>query len=405
MARYGDGRPDHQTTTPSDVTALWRQINTLRKLSAEDRARMFDQLGVKADAQRLIRELLDRLGDIVVLEPGVFVDDGGCRLGWQPSVLAPVFYGFTDVGTADGLPGRVRVFFPSVDGSPQHAQILTSCGRYPLVAFLHGQCNEPDRHLKWDLVPAQLARSGYVVAVPELSNVPPFGDSTADINRVEQVLLWMRTQWTHAATLMPRPMTAIVGHSWGALLGAVIATRLQAQGAISAYASLSGGWLEWPPMPPRPLGSLNMATMFMWGTGSSDLFANLEGASASVWGEPLGATHKVVFRDGEHWDYLREGATTCAFSRGPCGLTRSVAADFLTTFISHYVPPEKWTLLNTTIPHSLLPPPLDLTPQQEFFAGSHLTGLSQIGSSSECAVTHTWRLPPFGGGSVTLGAA
>jgi hypothetical protein len=62
-------------------------------------------------------------------------------------------------------------------------------------------------------------------------------------------------------------------------------------------------------------------------------------------------------------------------------------------------------LLNQTIPHSLLPPPLDLTPQQEFFVGGHLDGLSQIGSSSVCSVTHTWRLPPFGGGSVTLGAA
>jgi hypothetical protein len=197
-------------------------------------------------------------------------------------------------------------------------------------------------------------------------------------------------------------MTAVVGHSWGALLGAHVVTRLQAQGAVSAYASLSGGWLEWPASPPRPLSSLNLASMFMWGTGSSDLYAALEGGADALWREPQGATHKVVFRDGEHWDYLREGTTTCANWWGPCSLQKSLAADFLATFLSHYVPPQRWFTLSSTIPHSLLPPPLALTPQQQAFAGGHLSGLSRIGSTPGCSVTHTWRLPPFGGGSVTL---
>jgi pimeloyl-ACP methyl ester carboxylesterase len=358
---------------------------------------------VGARTRRRIDELLGHLGDIQVLEPGLVLDESGCELGWQPSVLAPVFYGFSDLGTADGLPGRVRVFFPSTDGSPQDAEILDGCGHYPLVALLHGQCGEADHYRAWDLVPAQLARSGYVVVVPELSSQPPFGEgANPDVARVEQVLLWMRASWAHASVLMPRPLTAVVGHSWGALLAAVVAARLQAAGSVSAYASLSGGWLEWPPSPPRPLASLDMATMFMWGTGSSDLFSVLEGAAASIWDEPRGASHKIVFLDGEHWDYLRESATTCGFWRGPCTLMRSLAADFLTTFLSHYMAPERWTLLNVTIPHSLLPPPLDLTPQQEFFAGGHLQGLAQIASSAGCSVTHTWRLPPLGGGSVTL---
>jgi pimeloyl-ACP methyl ester carboxylesterase len=405
MARYGDD-PDREALTPGEITALWRQIGALRKRGAAEKGPLFDQLGVDADTQRLIDELLDRLGDIGIVEPGLVLDEAGCDLGWQPSVLAPSFYGFSDLGTADGLPGRVRVFFPSIDGSPQNASILTGCGGYPLVAFLHGQCNDAEHYRAWDLVPIQLARSGYVVAVPELSSTPPFGgDTNPDIGLVEQTLLWMRTSWAHNASLMPRPMTAIVGHSWGALLGAVVARRLLPQSSVSAYASLSGGWLEWPSSPPRPLPSLNMATMFMWGTGSSDLFARLEGGAASIWEEAPGAAHKVEFRDGEHWDYFREGATNCgAFWRGPCPLMRPLAADFLTTFLSHYMAPEKWQFLNGTIPHSLIPPPLDLTPQQEFFAGGHLQGLSQIASAPECSVTHTWRLPPFGSGSVTLGS-
>ena len=74
MARYGHDRFDHPTIMPSELTALWRQISTLRKQSIEDRARLFDQLGVAADAQRLIAQLLDRWGDINVFEPGVFVE-------------------------------------------------------------------------------------------------------------------------------------------------------------------------------------------------------------------------------------------------------------------------------------------------------------------------------------------
>jgi hypothetical protein len=110
----------------------------------------------------------------------------------------------------------------------------------------------------------------------------------------------------------------------------------------------------------------------------------------------------VVFQDGEHWDYLREGTTKCGNRRGPCSLMRPLAADFVTTFLSHYVPPERWALQGVTIPHSLVPPPLTLTPEQEFFAGGHLQGFAQIDSAEGCIVTHTWRLPPCGGGSVIL---
>ncbi len=65
--------------------------------------------------------------------------------------------------------------------------------------------------------------------------------------------------------------------------------------------------------------------MFMWGTGSSDLYSQLEGANDPIWHETQGATHKVVFRGGEHWDYLRQGTTVCANFNGPCTLMRDVA--------------------------------------------------------------------------------
>lgn len=388
--------------TQADVLELLRLARGLAR-RPEGAGAALDELGFDGDGRARIEAILDALRDVRAPVTGVL--DPGESPQWQPSVLAPVFYGHTDHGTADGLPGPVRVFYPSVDGSPQDAQMLTGVGRYPVVLFLHGQCAEPDHYLKWDLVPMQLARSGYVVVVPKLSSAPPFGGAAgADFAAATSALTWLRTQWEHRAHLMPLPMTGVVGHSWGALLGGVVAEHLQSQGSISAYASLSGGWLEWPPNPPRPL-DLDFATLFAWGTGSSDLFSQLSGAAAGILAQPRGAVHHVVFRDGEHFDYFREGSTTCGRAfRGPCSLMRPLAADFVTTFLSHYMPPQRWNALATLIPHSLVPPPLDLTPQQEFFAGGHLTGFAAIQTARTCSVTHGWHLPPFLGGSIVLGA-
>jgi hypothetical protein len=111
---------DHEKAALSGITALWRQLKALSRQPADEGARLFDRLGVKPDAQRHIENLFADFGRVRVPEPGSVLDPGGCELGWQPSVLAPVFYGFNDFGTADGLPVRVRVrvFFPSIDGSP-----------------------------------------------------------------------------------------------------------------------------------------------------------------------------------------------------------------------------------------------------------------------------------------------
>src|SRR5438093_12573059 len=45
-------------------------------------------------------------------------------LSWGPSVLAPVFYGYADYGASVGAPTNVRVYYPSLDGSPQDAPFL-----------------------------------------------------------------------------------------------------------------------------------------------------------------------------------------------------------------------------------------------------------------------------------------
>jgi hypothetical protein len=112
-----------------------------------------------------------------------------CPLGWIPSVFAPVFHGYRDhqlslpppdvvateariafAGTTPVPAGWIevacRVFYPTLDGSPQDAPPLIGCG------FSHGQCavsqGKPpsDFYKAWYDLPATLARAGYVVVVP-----------------------------------------------------------------------------------------------------------------------------------------------------------------------------------------------------------------------------------------------
>jgi pimeloyl-ACP methyl ester carboxylesterase len=317
-----------------------------------------------------------------------------CDITWQPSVLAPVFYGIQDFSLSDGAPVALRVFYPSIEGNVFDAPFLVGCGRYPLVVFLHGNCDEANHYLKWHGLPAQLACSGYVVAVPELQRIASGGRPWEDVDlaEAENVLTWMRSRWEHRLHLMPSPSTGIVGHSYGALLGGRLATR----GAVSAYVSLGGVWTEWPSSPPRPLGELKVPSLFAW--GQADVFADL----GSLWGQVALPKHRLVFALGEHWDYLPANSTTCEDARGPCDLVRYLAADFAATFLSKYMPPQRWPQLRHDIEDNLIPPPHALTEEQQFFAGSHLMGLSLICDNGACSATHRWEVPGPSEGLLTL---
>ena len=86
MTQY-DERPSREALTPSDVTSLWRRLEALRRRPPDARIDLFDRLGVSPEKQRRIDELLDHLGDIRIVEPGLVLDEPSCDLGWQPSVL------------------------------------------------------------------------------------------------------------------------------------------------------------------------------------------------------------------------------------------------------------------------------------------------------------------------------
>jgi len=304
-----------------------------------------------------------------------------CPIDWQPTALEPVFYGFRDYGSVDGAPGPCRVFFPSIDGSPQNAEILEGCGTYPLILFAHGQCiMEVDHYKKWFVLPATLARAGYVVVVPQIPQADVPLQNTKGLTLIGKTIEWVRKCWRHRDVV--HPSTGIAGHSYGGKLAA----RYTAQNDISAYASISGssgtgGKVE-PPRDP------DIATYFCWGEGES----TLESASAisqQEWDTIPKPKHRAIFEDAYHWDYLPPNQTVCEGNRGDCGVTHWINNDLVTLFFARYLTGNNPSP-NSDIPPSLVPPSLELTPQQEFYAGGHLQSTSLIENDPDCRVALTW---------------
>ena len=178
-------------------------------------------------------------------------------------------------------------------------------------------------------------------------SIGPWAPTGSDMQLVSDVLMWMRNQWGLRAFLLPR-RTGIVGHSWGALLGAQFA----ADAGVSAFASLGGGWAEWPPVPPSSLGRLRMPKLFV--SGSEEIFASLD---AGLWDQVAAPKHRVVFDGAEHWDYLPAGDSSCETERGPCECVHVLTRDIVSVFFGKYLPPEEWPRLGDRVPNSLVPPP------------------------------------------------
>jgi dienelactone hydrolase len=290
------------------------------------------------------------------------------------------------------------VFFPSLDGSPSFAPPLLGCGRYPLVLLAHGNCtgDGASQHYRSWFVASTLARAGYVVVVPALpateSGVSPWETSHPDLARIDGTLTWVRNQWEFGGMLRPGS-TGILGHSFGSLLAArFAATSGGTANAISAYASLSGVWAAWPSSPARPINSLTIPKLFIWGTGFSDVDANL---SSGLWNAVPAPKHRAVLADAEHFDYLKPFHSACAdpaqgADRGPCESSDLLARELVFTFFGKYLPPENAAAALAGLPNSLKLPPLTLTTEQEFFAGLHRIAADVYQSSPECSASLAW---------------
>lgn len=310
-------------------------------------------------------------------------ESGG--VDWTPDVLHPVFYGYRDLDAGDGAPSALRIWYPTYEGFTDGPPILKMClVRWPVVLFLHGQppCPDSNYYRRWAMLPPVLARSGYVVVVPSHGAGFPAEPDSPAVTAALDVIDWVRSGWEHSRWVDATPeATAVVGHSYGALLAARVA---QARPAISAYVGLSGPWLEFGnPVP--VLQAIGAPSFFMWATGDpiTGAFESLDGGG--LWSQVPSPKHAGVF-PGEHFDYLRPWSG-CNFPRGDCTLIEVVAAELTALFLARHVPVS---LSATEIPVTLDPPDVTLTTEQQFFAGGHLSGLELIGSRDGCSVELRW---------------
>ncbi|HEX8080529.1 MAG TPA: tachylectin-related carbohydrate-binding protein [Jatrophihabitans sp.] len=318
--------------------------------------------------------------------PPLPIQESSCPIDWQPSALAPVFYGYREYTTADGAPMTVRVYYPSLDGAPDGAPPLLGCGRYPLIMFCHGYCpGEPLQYQKWFELPAQLARAGYVVAVPQIEKIDGLPQDRPEVQPLLHGLLdWMRAGWEHRDTLLPPPATGLAGHSYGALHAGILATTRP----VLAVASLSGVWEELSQQP-FPIHQGAPARLFTWGTNTdSEAYADLP---PQYWNPVPQPKYRVLFAGAEHFDYLYDTELRCRKLRGPCPFVGAYTTDTVTMFFARYLQPEHWPDLSTKIDDSLIPPTTaelaqNLTPEQQFFLGGYLAGVPAFNDSSRCKI-------------------
>jgi pimeloyl-ACP methyl ester carboxylesterase len=327
----------------------------------------------------------------------IFVVGDGCPkdpaeqggIDWVPDVMHPVAAGFQDYGVAQRAPGNVRVWYPSyelpIDRPERPAAggpILKGClARFPIVLLTHGLApcgfTGQEYYKRWDTFPADLARSGYVVLAPQIIAVNPFEDSTA--SAMAPFIDWARTGWEHAQWTDKRPeSTAVVGHSFGAMVAVRIALT---RPTIGACVLLSGVWEQFDEHV-EMLKAINRPTLFTYVPGAS--FEDMN--SHQLWNS-LPYTKYAAEFPGEHFDYIDQTPAECD-PRGGCRLIQPAIADLAALFLGRFVPPAHTA---TSIPASLEPPPSPLSAKQQPYGAFRLRGLERIETLGGCSLDLKWK--------------
>lgn len=312
-------------------------------------------------------------------------DDGGIH--WTPDVGAPVFYGHQDFTPADGAPRDLRVYYPSVEGVPTDAPLLTRClVQWPVVLFLHGQppgdlVGELEYHLRWSRVAGVLARSGYVVVVPSVNHHQVPRDPDPERDEVLAALDWVRSDWVESEWVHPE-LAAVAGHSLGGVLATHVATGSP---DIQAMVTFSGDFIN-----SGRIHDVAVPSLFIWVDDELTEDIDLLG----LWDQLSMPRYGGVF-DGEHFDYLRPADTGSATPRGDCDSVGPATADLAALFIARTASAPFASHEPT---EDLQPPSVDLTDDQLFFAGAHLDGLGAFDRDPNCQLDLRWELDGDSGG-------
>jgi pimeloyl-ACP methyl ester carboxylesterase len=313
-------------------------------------------------------------------------EQGG--IDWIPDVMHPVAAAFQDYGTAQRAPGNVRVWYPTYQLTTERPErpapggpILKGClARFPVVLLTHGlaPCGfVGDNYFRrWDTFPADLARSGYVVLVPQIIAINPFEDTTA--SEMAPFIDWARSGWEHAQWTDKRAeSTAVIGHSFGAMVAARIALM---RPTIGACVFLSGVWGQFDDQV-AVLKAINRPSLFTYVPHARFEDMNDDG----LWNS-LPYTKYAAEFPGEHFDYIDRSPAECE-PPGGCRLIQPTIADLAALFLGRFVPPAYST---TVIPRSLAAPDSPLTAKQQPYGAFRLKGIERIQTMGGCSLDLKW---------------
>ncbi|MEV0460377.1 alpha/beta hydrolase [Catellatospora methionotrophica] len=333
------------------------------------------------------KEAIEAAADSCPEDPA---ESGGVT--WNPDIGRPMFWGVHDLTSAvHGTPRDLRVYYPTYGGATAGAPMLKLClTRWPVVLLLHGQppkgVSLTRYHVRWERFAAVLARCGYAVVVPSHPAQLSQGGDDPAITATAADLAWVRTQWEHRRWIDDRAVsTAVIGHSYGGLLGARV---MAANPDFAAFVSLGAPYAELNDRATMLTG-IGAPTFFAWavgGSGGGQIFEDLDG-TMKIWDGLPQPRYAAVYQ-GEHFDYLRPQDVGTDL-RGPCPQLGGAMADLVALFLSTHLPVP---LGRTRVGADLMPPQVDLTPQQEFFAGAHLQGVAQFATAPGCRLDLRWKL-------------
>lgn len=342
------------------------------------------------------------------------VDPVDCEtdINWTPDVAHPVSWGVQTFEQDYGAPRDLLIYYPSChvkalnrrdtevdlggiaggnNPAPIHpAPVLRlTAHKYPVVLLLHGNmpynasgvfsASHRASHRMWGRLAATLAASGYVVAVPRYDASLIFDGvpGSENIQLALDIIHWVRTGWRESAWVSQVPkMSAVIGHSNGALLGAGLCA---AHPEIGAFVSLGAQYIANDKVI-QILNSISIPSLYMWATDSPG--ENVE----PFWSVLKLPKYRTEYT-GTHFDYL-EPADTGTLPRGNCSSIPGFAADLVTLFISKFLQGSA----QTSVPDDLSKPQVPLTNHQAFYANGHLQNFKVINAHMGCLADLQWNV-------------
>lgn len=282
----------------------------------------------------------------------------------------------------NGHDGLVNLFYPTIEfppmmlngpATPPPPPALYTCGRAPLIIFVHGD-NTTFR--SWVQLPASLARAGFLVAVP---------DAISNRATIIQTVIDFITATAPYRDYFDGTV-GVAGHSLGG--GAAFSFAIANQ--VGGFVGLAPHFDEAESSP--PFRKLSSPTMIVWGAADNTYGPrwDISGPDVGMWEDIHVPKHLLTLPEAHHYDYVpadSPGVILGTEARGDCPSVPFVVADYVTAFFCRYFARP----LGNSLGNSLRPAPLTSSPFNACFLDT-LMPRANPPSAGNCRFLHHWEV-------------